>query len=109
MLMHIQKRILMIRELEAEGITDKRVLKAMEKIPREEFVLEQFHNEAYANVPLPIGQDQTISQPYTVAFMLEALELKEGNKVLEIGTGSGYNACLIAEIVGKKEKYTPWK
>jgi protein-L-isoaspartate(D-aspartate) O-methyltransferase len=104
MAMHTQKRLSMIRELETEGIKDKKVLEAMEKIPREEFVLEQFHNEAYANVPLPIGQDQTISQPYTVAFMLEALELKEGNKVLEIGTGSGYNACLIAEIVGKKGK-----
>ncbi len=99
-----ERRISMIRELEIEGIRDKKVLQAMEKIPRHEFVPRAMEEEAYANVPLPIGQGQTISQPYTVAFMLEALELKEGQKVLEIGAASGYNACLIAEIVGKKGK-----
>ncbi|MEM4266685.1 MAG: protein-L-isoaspartate(D-aspartate) O-methyltransferase [Candidatus Nanoarchaeia archaeon] len=99
-----QRRLSMIRELEIEGIKDKKVLQAMEKIPRHEFVPKELQEDAYANIPLPVGQGQTISQPYTVAFMLEALELKEGQKVLEIGAASGYNACLIAEIVGKKGK-----
>ncbi|MFH1210467.1 MAG: protein-L-isoaspartate(D-aspartate) O-methyltransferase [archaeon] len=99
-----QDRILMIRELEIEGIRDKKVLKAMEEIPRHEFLPKELERVAYANSALPIGHEQTISQPYTVAFMLEALELKEGQKVLEIGTATGYNACLIAHIVGKKGK-----
>lgn len=103
-MMNAQRRLSMIKEMEIEGIKDKKVLEAMEKIPRHEFVPRSMEGEAYSNVPLPIGYGQTISQPYTVAFMLEALELKEGNKVLEVGTASGYNACLIAEIVGKKGK-----
>ncbi len=104
MIMHAQRRITMVRNLEEEGIIDRRVLKAMESIPRHEFVQEDLEIEAYSNMPLPIGYDQTISQPYTIAFMLEALELNKGNKVLEIGTGSGYNASLIAEIIGKEGK-----
>ncbi len=102
MIMHTQRRVMMVKDLEEEGIRDRRVLKAMESIPRHEFVQEDLEIEAYSNVPLPIGYGQTISQPYTIAFMLEALELNKGNKVLEIGTGSGYNASLIAEIVGKE-------
>ncbi len=101
-MMEAQKRIQMVRELEMEGIRDKKVLEAMEKIPRHEFVPEGLREEAYLNIPLPVGYEQTISQPYTIAFMLEALELEKGQKVLEVGTASGYNACLIAEIVGKK-------
>lgn len=102
--MNAQKRILMIQELENQGIRDRKVLEAMEKIERHEFVPREVENEAYSNTPLPIGYGQTISQPYTVAYMLELLELEKGAKVLEIGTGSGYNAILIAEIVGSKGK-----
>ncbi len=101
MMMHTQRRVMMVKNLEAEGIRDRRVLEAMKNIPRHEFVPEHMQAKAYSNVPLPIGYGQTISQPYTVAFMLEALELDRGNKVLEIGAGSGYNTSLIAEIVGK--------
>lgn len=85
-------------------VTDKKVIEAFLKVPREFFVLSGFEKEAYADVPLPIHAEQTISQPTTVAIMLEALELKEGMKVLEIGAGSGYNAALIATIVGKEGK-----
>lgn len=102
--MNARKRILMIKELENQGIKDKKVLEAMEKIERHEFVPREVEAEAYINTPLPIGYEQTISQPYTVAYMLELLELEKGNKVLEIGTGSGYNASLIGEIVGSKGK-----
>lgn len=103
-MLNVQRRIQMVRELETEGIKDKKVLEAMERIPRHEFLPRDMENEAYLDIPLPIGYEQTISQPYTVAFMLEELELEAGNKVLEIGTATGYNACLIAEIVGKKGK-----
>lgn len=81
------------------GIRDKNVLDALEKVARHLFVPKEFLEQAYENYPLPIGHEQTISQPYTVAFMLESLDLKKGNKVLEVGTGSGWNAALIAEIV----------
>ena len=91
-------------ELRAWGIKDERVLDAVMNVPRELFIQKEHLKEAYGNYPLPIGMKQTISQPYTVAFMLEALELKQGEKVFEIGTGSGYNACVIAEIIGKKGK-----
>ncbi|MFH1332087.1 MAG: protein-L-isoaspartate(D-aspartate) O-methyltransferase [archaeon] len=103
-MMLIEKRVRMVRELQLEGIRDKNVLEAMRKIPRHEFVPEGMINEAYLNIPLPVGYEQTISQPYTISFMLEALELKKGQKVLEIGTASGYNASLISEIIGKKGK-----
>ncbi len=83
-------------------VTDKRVISAFKKIKRENFVLEAFRSDAYDDVPLPILKEQTISQPTTVAMMLEFLELRPGLKVLEIGAGSGYNAALIAEIVGKE-------
>lgn len=102
--MHVQKRISMVSMLELEGIKNREVLKAMEKVERHEFVPKGMEGEAYLNIPLPVGFEQTISQPYTVAFMLEELELEKGQKVLEIGTASGYNACLIAEITGKKGK-----
>ena len=93
----------LIKKLEDDGIKEE-ILKAIEKIDREDFVLEKDLNEAYEDHPLSIGYGQTISQPYTVAFMLQELELKEGDKVLEIGTGSGWNAALISYIVGEKGK-----
>lgn len=83
-------------------VTGKRVIDAFKKVKREDFVLAAFRSDAYEDVPLPILKEQTISQPTTVAMMLEFLELKQGMKVLEIGAGSGYNAALIAEIVGKE-------
>ena len=84
----------------ARGIKDKRVLDAMRKVPRDEFVPFTFIAESYGDYPLPIGHDQTISQPYIVALMTELLELKGNEKVLEIGTGSGYQAAVLAEIAG---------
>lgn len=96
----------LIRELRLMGIKDERVLEAIKKVPRHKFILENYLSEAYANYPLSIGYNQTISQPYTVAFMLQALELKKNDKVLEIGTGSGWNAALISEIVKPGKVYT---
>jgi len=92
--------------LREEGIKDRKVLDAILKIPRHLFVPKEFLDVAYGNYPLQIGEGQTISQPYTVAFMLQALELKKGDKVLEIGTGSGWNAALIAEIIKPGKVYT---
>jgi protein-L-isoaspartate(D-aspartate) O-methyltransferase len=95
----------MVREqLAARGIRDVRVLDAMRKIPRHLFVDEFVRDRAYGDHPLPIGGGQTISQPYVVALMTEALALKPADRVLEIGTGSGYQAAVLAEIV--KEVYT---
>jgi protein-L-isoaspartate(D-aspartate) O-methyltransferase len=89
----------MVREqLVARRIKDKRILNAMEKVPRHLFVEEGLWHQAYGDFPLPIGQGQTISQPYIVALMTEALQLKGDEKVLEIGTGSGYQAAILAEI-----------
>ena len=80
------------------GITDPRVVTAMRKVPRHEFVPLLYQWQAYDDHPLPIGYDQTISQPYIVAFMTAAVELKGGERVLEIGTGSGYQAAVLAEL-----------
>ncbi len=91
-------------DIKGRGINDKRVLDVMEKIPRHLFVAEDMRNRAYADYPLPIGEGQTISQPYVVALMTEALKLKKTDRVLEIGTGSGYQAAVLAEMV--KEVYT---
>ena len=89
----------MVREqLEARGVKDPRVLQAMRKVPRHEFVPPAVRGLAYEDHPLPIGHDQTISQPYIVAYMTEALKLEGREKVLEIGTGSGYQAAVLAEI-----------
>ena len=93
----------LIEKLREKGIREE-ILKAIEKIDRGDFVLERNSDEAYEDHPLSIGYGQTISQPYTVAFMLQELELKKGDKVLEIGTGSGWNAVLISDIIGKKGK-----
>lgn len=88
-------------QIEARGVSDPRVLKAMREVPRHEFVPADLKDEAYADEPLPIGSGQTISQPYIVAFMTEALELGPGDKVLEIGTGSGYQAAVLAKLTPK--------
>lgn len=92
----------LITELRLEGIKDEKVLDSFSRTPRHFFVPEEMVSESYLNIALPIGYGQTVSQPYTIAVMLEALELKEGDKVLEVGTGSGYNAALISHIIGKK-------
>jgi protein-L-isoaspartate(D-aspartate) O-methyltransferase len=99
-----QRKRMVERQLLPRGIHDPLVLKAMEKVPREAFVPEDLRESAYGDNPLPIGEGQTISQPYIVALMTEALELKGAEKVLEIGTGSGYQAAVLAEIA--KEVYT---
>jgi protein-L-isoaspartate(D-aspartate) O-methyltransferase len=88
-------------QIEARGICDARVLAAMRKVPRHLFVPTEEQVEAYIDYPLAIGHGQTISQPYVVAFMTEALELKPRDRVLEIGTGSGYQAAILAELVSK--------
>lgn len=89
---------LVARQVEARGVRDPLVLAAMRKVERELFVPERFRGKAYADSPLPIGVGQTISQPYIVAFMVEALALRGGEKVLEIGAGSGYAAAVLSEI-----------
>jgi len=86
-------------QIEERGITDPVVLGAMRRVPRHLFVPEEIAGEAYEDRPLPIGYDQTISQPYIVALMTELLNVKRGQKVLEVGTGSGYQAAVLAEIV----------
>jgi protein-L-isoaspartate(D-aspartate) O-methyltransferase len=85
-------------QLVPRGIRDPKVLYAMRKVPRHLFVEEALQNQAYGDFPLPIGEQQTISQPYIVAFMTEALELTGVEKVLEIGTGCGYQAAILAEL-----------
>lgn len=86
-------------QIEARGIKDEKVLEAMRKVPRHLFVPENMRRYSYQDEPLPIGEGQTISQPYIVAYMSEALNLKGNEKVLEIGTGSGYQTAILAEIV----------
>ncbi|MGI9480450.1 MAG: protein-L-isoaspartate(D-aspartate) O-methyltransferase [Hyphomicrobiaceae bacterium] len=92
------RKALVKQQLEARGIKDPRVLAAMSTIPRELFVPEHLHDEAYEDRPLPIGANQTISQPYIVAFMIEALCLQGGEKILEVGAGSGYAAAVLSRI-----------
>lgn len=100
-----EKRENMVQnQLRARGVKDRKVLDVMRKIPRHEFVPENMKSYAYQDEPLPIGEGQTISQPYIVAYMTEVLNLKGDEKVLEIGTGSGYQAAILAELV--KEVFT---
>jgi protein-L-isoaspartate(D-aspartate) O-methyltransferase len=95
-----EKRQRMVKEqLMPRGIHEERVLAAMAKVPREEFVPEPLRAASYADQPLPIGYDQTISQPFIVAFMTEQLRPRPHDRVLEIGTGSGYQAAILAELV----------
>lgn len=91
-------------QIRAREITDEEVLRVMGKVPRHKFVLPQYLDRAYADHPLPIGYGQTISQPYIVALMTQLLNLKRGERVLEIGTGSGYQAAVLAELTD--EVYT---
>src|SRR5215471_3578985 len=86
------------RAIAARGVRSKQVLSAMRNVPREAFLPHQLREFAYSDCPLPIEEGQTISQPYIVAFMTEALALEGGERVLEIGTGSGYAAAVLAEI-----------
>jgi protein-L-isoaspartate(D-aspartate) O-methyltransferase len=92
------KKVRLIMELRALGITDARVLGAIERVPREAFLPEMFRDRAYENVALPVGHGQTISQPLVVAHMTEALEVGPRHKVLEVGTGSGYQAAVLAKL-----------
>jgi protein-L-isoaspartate(D-aspartate) O-methyltransferase len=85
-------------QIQNRGISDSSLLNAMRTVPRHKFVLKPYRSQAYIDSPLPIGDGQTISQPYIVAFMTEILELKRYHKVLEIGTGSGYQAVILAEL-----------
>lgn len=89
------------QQLRARGISDQRVLDAMLHVPRHEFIPERYQEQAYEDHPLPIGEGQTISQPYIVASMLEALNLQPTEKLLEVGTGTGYVTALLAEIVSQ--------
>ena len=93
------KKIRLILELRESGISDAKILSAIEKIPREKFIPENFRNQAYDNLALPIGDNQTISQPFVVAKMTELLELESKHKVLEIGTGSGYQSAVLSKLV----------
>jgi protein-L-isoaspartate(D-aspartate) O-methyltransferase len=92
------RRRMVDSQLRARGISDERVLRAMSRVPRHEFAPERYRDQAYEDHPLPIGEGQTISQPYIVARMLEALALSPGDKVLEVGTGSGYLTALLGEL-----------
>ena len=89
------------RQLRRRGISDERVLAAMEAVPREEFVSERHRSRAYADAAQPIGEGQTISQPWIVAAICQALELDGGERVLEIGTGSGYSAAVLARLAAE--------
>jgi protein-L-isoaspartate(D-aspartate) O-methyltransferase len=95
------RRQMVASQLRGRRIADSRVLDAMERVPRHEFVAQSFRGEVYQDHPLPIGCGQTISQPYIVALMLEALMLTPTDKVLEVGTGSGYVTALLAELTAQ--------
>jgi protein-L-isoaspartate(D-aspartate) O-methyltransferase len=95
------RHLMVDSQLRARGVTDPRVLGAMLRVPRHEFVPASLRAEAYEDHPLPIGDDQTISQPYVVAVMLESLQLSPTDTVLEIGTGSGYVTALLAELTAQ--------
>ncbi|MBW2603940.1 MAG: protein-L-isoaspartate(D-aspartate) O-methyltransferase [Deltaproteobacteria bacterium] len=94
-----QRQEMVRRQVEARGVTDPKVLAAMQKVPRHLFVSDALRDQAYGDFPLPIGEQQTISQPYIVAEMTQALQPGKDDRILEIGTGSGYQAAILAEIV----------
>jgi len=95
----IAREKMVTQQIEARGIKDKKVLEAMRTVPRHKFVSSNLESFAYEDIPLPIGCGQTISQPYIVALMTELLELNKKDKVLEVGTGSGYQAAILSEII----------
>jgi protein-L-isoaspartate(D-aspartate) O-methyltransferase len=99
-----ERERMVIEQLQGRGIKNKKVLDAFRKVPRHKFIQQQYQESAYNDHPVPIGEGQTISQPYMVALMTELLELKGSEKVLEIGTGSGYQAAILAELAS--EVYT---
>jgi len=99
-----RRQSMVVSQLQSRDIIDSKVLQAMLTVPRHQFVDPRIRESAYNDYPLSIGEGQTISQPYIVALMTQLLELKEGEKVLEVGTGSGYQAAVLAEIV--EEVYT---
>jgi len=88
-------------QIAPRGVSDPRVLAAMRQVPRHRFIPSHLWDQAYSDYPLPIGEDQTISQPYIVALMTEILEIKSTDKVLEVGTGSGYQAAILAELAAQ--------
>ncbi len=96
-----RRKMMVEHQLIARGISNQRVLEAFLRVPRHLFVPKEYEDFAYQDSPLPIGGGQTISQPYIVAFMLELLELQKEHRVLEIGTGSGYQTALLAELVSE--------
>ena len=96
-----QRRNMVESQLRARGIRDERVLTAMVHVPRHEFVSEEYRDQVYEDHPIPIGEGQTLSQPYILAIMLQALALDPTNIVLEIGTGSGYQTALLSELTRK--------
>lgn len=93
-----RRRLMVVEQLQARGISESRVLAAFLKVPRQLFVPEAFQHEAYADHPIPIGAGQTISQPYMVALMTQLLRLQGHERVLDIGTGSGYQVAILAEL-----------
>lgn len=95
----LRKRL--VTSISKKGISDQRILDAIDTIPRHLFLDSSFLEYAYEDKPFPIGSGQTISQPYTVAFQTQLLDIKKGDKVLEVGTGSGYQACVLAEMGAK--------
>lgn len=99
-----ERREMVEQQIRARGVEDQSVLEAMLKVPRHKFVPETLAKQAYIDSPLPIGLNQTISQPFIVAYMTEAADISEKDKVLEIGTGSGYQAAILGELA--KEVYT---
>ena len=96
-----ERRSMVARQIKARGIKDKDVLRAMSTVPRHLFVPKNLRRRAYADIPLPIGHGQTISQPYIVAYMTEVIQPESHHRVLEIGTGSGYQAAVLAELTGR--------
>jgi protein-L-isoaspartate(D-aspartate) O-methyltransferase len=99
--MHAQRIAMVELQLRQRGIRDERILQAMAKVPRHQLVSPAFESHAYEDQPMPIGEGQTISQPYIVAAMLEPLSLTQSDRVLEIGTGSGYQTALLAELTAE--------
>jgi protein-L-isoaspartate(D-aspartate) O-methyltransferase len=96
-----ERRLMVEQQLRNRGVADERVLAAMERVPRHVFVPEEHRDRAYADAALPIGSGQTISQPYMVARICEALSLHGNERVLDVGTGSGYQAAVLAELAGE--------
>ena len=96
--MYKQQRYELVENLRLKGITDEVILKALSNVEREKFISSVMKPNAYKDIALPIGYGQTISQPFTIAIMTQALEVKKGDKVLEIGTGSGYQAAILYEL-----------